>query len=445
MFDGPFQAEEVHICRVQHDVEEEATDDHVPRIAQGDDDLQFGKHPQPDVERHGGRGILVQQQAGGRFPRQLAQETLHIAPAHLRAPRGGQRVQDVQRHRAGRRGKVEAAGDFLGEGHRLVEREHVGVSVQDLFNQRGAAARMAAKEGKLKTLRRGGLLPAPAPDHFRCETGQQGAALPVPFVIAPFEQRCVRDGADLGLGLQEPAHGLRVLAELVQHHAEQVPAGVFDVRIARPVLDQIPQFGFRFGELLSAMQQESVEIAGLVVPGMERKTRLHTLPSLVQTAFLLKPDGQVHAGVHHVRRGGDGALIAGAGVVQLPESLVLLADHAQEGGVARSQFKRAAVGLVGLGKIQFARGGIAQLEPQLGDGGIADGQLPVGLKSRRELPAEQLLLRVLPARDIARRALQLSHAARHDGNSRKGHPAPRPGCLNIFAGLCPKLDGGSNV
>src|SRR5581483_4417111 len=63
VFGGAIEGEEVHVGGVEHDVEEEATDDDVARVAQGDDDLEAGEDAQEGVEGHGEGGVFVEQGA----------------------------------------------------------------------------------------------------------------------------------------------------------------------------------------------------------------------------------------------------------------------------------------------------------------------------------------------------------------------------------------------
>ena len=208
-------------------------------------------------------------------------------------------------------------------------------------------------------------------------------------------------------------HRLGVLAQLVQHYPQQMARGVFHIGVLRAVLDQIAQLRLGFRILLSAMQQECPEIPRLIVARMLRPTGLDTFPRLLQPALFLKPNRQIDAGIDAISIDGHGALVTTAGIVQLAQALVLLADHAEQRDLARRQLQRAAVGKVGLGKIQFPGSGVAQLEPQFRHGGIPPHQLAVGRQGGAVLAAEQFLLSLLPASDITRRPFQLGQCAAH--------------------------------
>ena len=140
-------------------------------------------------------------------------------------------------------------------------------------------------------------------------------------------------------------------------------SGIFNIGILRLAPDQVAQRCFRFGVLFLSMQEQGAKISRLIVTRMPGQNRLDTIPGLVQTSFLLKPDRQADAGVHGIRIGSHSIFITRAGVVQLPEPLVLHPDHAKQSGILRGQLARAAVGLVGEQKIEFAGCGVAQFKP----------------------------------------------------------------------------------
>jgi len=118
-----------------------------------------------------------------------------------------------------------------------VEGHHLRVRVQDLLEERGAAARVAAEKRGLITSDRGGCFLPPALHHLGRQDGQQCAPPPVGLVIPALKQSRVGDRAHQGLGLEEPTHRLGVLAQLVEHHPKQMAAGVFHIRVLGAVLD----------------------------------------------------------------------------------------------------------------------------------------------------------------------------------------------------------------
>ena len=188
----------------------------------------------------------------------------------------------------------------------------------------------------------------------------------------------IRDEADLRLALAHPTHGLGILAELVQHQAQQVAAGVLDIRILRAVSDEVAKGRLGFSIQAFAVQQEGTEVARLVVAGMPGQARRDGLPGLVQPALLLKPHRQTDTRVHGSGVRGHRALESGAGIVQLPEALVLPAKRYQQIRVVWGEFQNALVGLVREREIQFARRCVTQLEPQFRHGGVLAHQIAIG-------------------------------------------------------------------
>ena len=108
------------------------------------------------------------------------------------------------------------------------------MGAEDLFQQRGARARMPAqKRQPVRDGRRRRALRAPAPDRFGGQRGEQlapAADRPVVFLL---HFGHVGRPAQPGLGLAQPAHGLRVLAELIQHHGQLMAAGIIHIGIRR--------------------------------------------------------------------------------------------------------------------------------------------------------------------------------------------------------------------
>jgi len=133
--------------------------------------------------------------------------------------------------------------------------------------------------------------------------------------------------------------------------AEQMRRGMFYKRILRAVLDQVAQSGLRLGVQLFAMQQQRAKIPGLIIARMFGQNCLDTIPCLVQTPLLLKPDGEADAGVHRIRLNRQRLLIAreGNGIVLQPmsnDSGVVLRFKPRRVGV-----RRRLVPLLGVGPI----------------------------------------------------------------------------------------------
>ena len=76
---------------------------------------------------------------------------------------------------------------FLVERSRLVKCQHIGIGIQDLFQQRGAAAGMPAEKGNLIFLPGGGRFLPPAPEHFRRQPCKHLTSPPVAIVVAIFQ------------------------------------------------------------------------------------------------------------------------------------------------------------------------------------------------------------------------------------------------------------------
>ena len=216
---------------------------------------------------------------------------------------------------------------------RFVEGQHRRIRVQNLFQQRRAAARMPAEKSDLIIFARRGRFLSPTADHFWRQPCQHFAPPPVAFIISLLQLRRVSDSAHLCLGLEEPADGFIVLAELIQYHTEQMRCGVFHIGILRIIADQIAQGGFRLGIFLFAMQQQSTKTPRLIVARMLGKNGFDAIPSLVQSAFLLEPHGQTNPRIHGIRIGRHGSFVTASRRVELPQSLILHSDHAQQTGV----------------------------------------------------------------------------------------------------------------
>jgi len=295
------------------------------------------------------------------------------------------------------------------------------MGVQDLFDQRRAAAGMAAQKCGLPGGGSGRTLSPPAAQNRRGQLRQELPAPAVGLIITLFQQADIRDLADQRLGLAKPAHGLGVLAQLIEHDPQEVAAGIPDVGMPRLVLDELAERGFRLGIPAAAMEQKRSEVAGLVVPRLPGQARLDTFPRLIQTPLLFAPNRQADARVNRVGVGGHRTFISRARVVQLAEGLKLLPDHHQQRAVARRELDGPAVGFVGQSEIQFARGRVAELEPELGHLGVTRGQGLVSGQRRAVPAAEQVLLGALPAGQVAPRTLQLVQRA---GHSPKNLPEP---------------------
>jgi hypothetical protein len=151
------------------------------------------------------------------------------------------------------------------------------------------------------------------------------------------------------------------------------------------------------------MQQKSAKIPGLIVLWIFCQAGLHLLPGLVESPFLFKPYSQNNAGIHRVRIHRDGARKAASSVLQLPQALILLADHGNQIGVVGREVERASVSVVGLGKIKFAGGGVAQFKPKFRNRRQASDQRAISAQGETIPAGEQLLLCLLPARSVFRR------------------------------------------
>src|SRR5580692_6330647 len=86
--------------------------------------------------------------------------------------------------------------------------------------------------------------------------------------------------------------------------------------------------------------------------------------------------------------------------------MVLLADHHQSSRVGGSEAPGALERLAGQREIQIARGGRAQLKPEIEDAGVALGQIAIDRQSAGGATRQQLSLRLLPALKIARGLFQ---------------------------------------
>ncbi len=98
---------------------------------------------------------------------------------------------------------------------------------------------------------------------------------------------------------------------------------------------------------------------------------------LVETVGFFEEDGQADAGVDAAGIGGGGADEAGAGLFRAAGGLELMADDADEFGVARFEVDGFAPGAVGQVHLAGFEGGVAALVPKDGGGRGLAGQFLV--------------------------------------------------------------------
>ena len=171
MLGGAFQTQKVGVGGVEHNVQEETTDDHVAGVAQGDDHLQLREYAQPEVQPGRRGGILVHDYFGGGGGVEFAEQALEITFAQLGSTVSFQAVERLEGgYPAGSR-RAEPAGDLLADGLGRIEGEDFGMGVQDLLNEGGATARVAAEKSRAPGAAGDGRFLAPAADVVRRQLG----------------------------------------------------------------------------------------------------------------------------------------------------------------------------------------------------------------------------------------------------------------------------------
>ena len=141
---------------------------------------------------------------------------------------------------------------------------------------------------------------------------------------------------------------------------------------------------------------------------------LNTLPGGIQPPFAFEPGSQAQAGVDGQRVRRDGPLEAFAGLVQTPEPMKLLAEQYQQRSIARRKFSRMVKRPLGQRKIQRPHLGNAQLEPQLRDAWEPLDQVMITRQGQAGPAAHQLLLSVLPTRELAWNPLEFLKIGGHE-------------------------------
>ncbi len=329
------------------------------------------------------------------------------------ALRAGQAVQIFQGQRGRRIERGQLLGHFLDEGHRFAKRGDAGMRAEDLFQQRRAAARMAAQKSEPGLIGRAGIFTPPALDGFRRQAGQQFPAAAIRAVVILFHFRHVGGRAQHGLGLAQPFQSFGMLAELIQHDGELLAARVFYVHVGRPAPDQVAQQSFGFRILPAAMQQQRFDAQNLRVLRLPGDAGFDTFPGVVQPALALIPirEAQLRVDGSRIRR--HRFFKATARLVQPAQPVILLAEQNQQRDIFGRQLHRALAGLIRRREIQFFARRKTHFKPQLGKIGKRHHQFPISLQRLMSLALEQLLLGFLPTGQVAGGLLQCFQVVGH--------------------------------
>ncbi len=295
----------------------------------------------------------------------------------------------------------ELVPDFRGERLRLVERHGLRMRAENLLEQGGAAAGMAAEQGQALRHGPGRRLVAPAPDHCRCQGGEQLAAGAAGFVADLFQGGDVGGAANLGFGFGEPAEGLFMLAEFVEGDGEQMAAGDFEIGVGQIFFDQRAEDRFGVGRPAFAVEEEGPVIERARVVRVARQRFLRALPGGVQVMLALQPGGQTEVGMNGGWRGLRSLLETGPREIWLAEAMILLAEGEQEIGVGWRQLAGVLKGAFRQIKIKRPKRGQAALELQIGNGGKSFDQSEISGEGDGGAAMSDMLPGILPAGEIA--------------------------------------------
>jgi hypothetical protein len=126
----------------------------------------------------------------------------------------------------------------------------------------------------------------------------------------------------------------------------------------------------------------------------------------LQTSLAFQPGGQTQSCVRRTWVRFNRALVTCARAINLAQPVVLLAEHDQDIRVGGGQRLRTLEGLAGQREIQIARRRRAELEPKIDDARKSPRQITINRERNGSPARQQMLLRLAPAFNIARRLFQ---------------------------------------